>query len=123
METLEGMSSNDHSKNHSPIISLHALLGTRGPQTMHIQGFIKNHKVIILVDTGSTHNFIDQLIVKRIGCQTHLVVGVNVIVANGDKMWIQKCCKGIAWGAQGLFQCTDFLVLTLMGCDIVLGVQ
>ena len=88
LETLEGMPFDEPGKNPQPVISLHALLGTEGSQTMRIQGVIKNHKVIILVDTGSTYNFIDHAVVKRVGCQTYPVDGVNVTVANGDQMWI-----------------------------------
>ena len=43
-----------------PTISLHALIGTNDYQTMRMQGKIKNQCLIMLVDTGSTHNFIDQ---------------------------------------------------------------
>ena len=95
LETLEGMPSDDFGKNSQLVISLHALLGIGGPQTMQIQGSIKNHKVIILVDTGSIHNFIDHAVVKMVGCQTHSVDGVNVTVANGDQMWMQEGCKGV----------------------------
>jgi hypothetical protein len=41
-----------------PIISLNALTGFSAPQTLKLIGYIKHQKVIILVDSGSTHNFI-----------------------------------------------------------------
>ena len=41
-----------------PIISLNALTGFSAPQTLKLIGYIKHRKVIILVDSGSTHNFI-----------------------------------------------------------------
>ena len=72
------------------------------------------------MDSSSTHNFIDHALVKKIGYQTHIVLGVNIIVVNGDKVWTQKGCTGINWEAQGIHYSTDFLVLTLMGCDLVL---
>jgi hypothetical protein len=40
------------------VISLNALIGFSTPQTLKIIGYIKHRKVIILVDCGSTHNFI-----------------------------------------------------------------
>ena len=42
------------------VISLHALTSTTDYQTMRVQGKIKNQLISILVDTGSTHNFVDQ---------------------------------------------------------------
>jgi hypothetical protein len=41
-----------------PVISLNALTGFSAPQTLKLISYIKHHKVIILVDSGSTHNFI-----------------------------------------------------------------
>jgi hypothetical protein len=41
-----------------PIISLNALTGFFSPQTLKLIGYIKHRKVIIMVDSGSTHNFI-----------------------------------------------------------------
>ena len=40
------------------IISLNSLTGFSAPKTLKLIGYIKHQKVIILVDSGSTHNFI-----------------------------------------------------------------
>jgi hypothetical protein len=45
-----------------PLISLHALTSFSAPQTLNIIGYIKHRKVIILVNIGSTHNFIHRRI-------------------------------------------------------------
>ena len=36
--------------------------------------------VIILVDTGSTHNFIDQNVVKKVGVHTQTINDTSVLV-------------------------------------------
>jgi hypothetical protein len=41
-----------------PVISLNSLIGFSTPQSLKVIGYIKHMKVIILVDSGSTHNFI-----------------------------------------------------------------
>ena len=41
-----------------PVISLNALTGFSAPQILKLIGYIKHRKIIILVDSGSTHNFI-----------------------------------------------------------------
>jgi hypothetical protein len=41
-----------------PLISLNALTGFSAPQNLKLIGYSKHGKVIILVDSGSTHNFI-----------------------------------------------------------------
>ena len=42
----------------NPTISCNALAGIPTPQTIKIEGQIKKKKVIVLIDSGSTHNFI-----------------------------------------------------------------
>jgi hypothetical protein len=53
-ENVEAISSEEL----TPTISCNALVGIRTPQTLKIEGYIKNKKVIVLIDSGSTHNFI-----------------------------------------------------------------
>jgi hypothetical protein len=49
------------------VISLNALTSFSAPQTLNLIGYIKHRKFIILVDSGSTHNFIH----RRIAQETH----------------------------------------------------
>ena len=115
--------SNESEEALKPIISLHALLGTEDSQTMRLHGKVKNMRVVVLVDSGSTHNFVDQSVVKRGGLYTTAVNGISVSVANGDKMWAQELCPQVQWEVGTVKQYTDCLVLPLKGCDMVLGVQ
>ena len=98
-------------------------MGTEGCHTMKIMGKIKRQPLIMLVDSGSTHNFMDQAVARRLKCPTRVITGIKVTVANGDVLKSQEVCESIMWEAQGLTQFTDFMVLPLMGCDLVLGVQ
>ncbi|OMP02165.1 hypothetical protein COLO4_11298 [Corchorus olitorius] len=106
-----------------PILSLHAILGTSDHQTMRIVSTIKHQEVIILIDSGSSHNFIDKETAKKIGWKTHQITGVGVKVANGHELWAKDICYEVPWEAQGLIQCTTFMLLPLSGCDMVLGVK
>lgn len=49
-----------------PEISLHALTGSLNLKTMRVVGIVGGQKVVILIDSGSTHNFLDHFIVKRV---------------------------------------------------------
>ncbi|CAA0817767.1 Unknown protein, partial [Striga hermonthica] len=40
-------------------ISMHAMAGIRGPRTMRLPAWVKDRKVVVLVDNGSSHNFIN----------------------------------------------------------------
>ena len=48
-----------------PEISFHAITGTEHPQTICVLGKLKNKNVTVLIDGGSTHNFIDKALVSR----------------------------------------------------------
>ena len=105
------------------VISFHALWGTEGCQTMRLLGRIKKQALVMLIDSESTHNFMDQSVAKRLKCPTQMVAGMSVIVANGEVLRTQEVCKNVTWESQGVLQTTNFLLLPLRGCDLVLGVQ
>jgi hypothetical protein len=55
-----------------PVISLYALTGTPSPQTMWVQGALGKLSMTVLMDSGSTHNFINTEVAKRLGLKpTH----------------------------------------------------
>ncbi|KAA8517141.1 hypothetical protein F0562_017434 [Nyssa sinensis] len=107
----------------TPKISIHALVGSPSPKTMRILGHVNGCAVVILIDTGSTHNFMDPSIQQRAHLQSQSTAGLLVRVANGDTMFSTGKCEDIQLHMQGNTYHTDFYILTLGGCDIVLGVQ
>jgi hypothetical protein len=56
-----------------PIIFLNDLSRFSSPQTFKLIGYIKHQKVIILVDGGSTHNFIHHRITQETNCYIYVV--------------------------------------------------
>ncbi|XP_057484986.1 uncharacterized mitochondrial protein AtMg00860-like [Actinidia eriantha] len=59
-------------------ISFHAIARTEHPQTLRVVGKLKNNALTVLIDGGSTHNFIDQ--VAYLG---HLISSAGVAVDPG----------------------------------------
>ena len=47
-------------------ITLYALLGSPSPGTMRVKGRINGHWVTVLIDTCSTHNFLDTAILATL---------------------------------------------------------
>ena len=66
-------------------ISFHAISGTILPQTLRLPGKIRNKDVVVLIDGGSTHNFIEQSLVERFGLPVDNGVKLEVVVANREK--------------------------------------
>jgi hypothetical protein len=50
------------------MISCNALARIITPQTLNIEGYIKKKKVLVLIDFGSTHNFIHYKLSKALNC-------------------------------------------------------
>jgi hypothetical protein len=61
-----------------PLISLNSLTRFSTPQTLNLIGYIKNRKVIILIDSGSTHNFIHLCISQETDCYIHVVNNLEI---------------------------------------------
>eukprot|EP00253_Pinus_taeda_P005646 PITA_05646 len=66
----------------NPTISCNALVGITTPQTINIEGQIKKKRVIVLIDSGSTHTFI------------HWKPG-KIISSNGMTKLLKKERKGV----------------------------
>ena len=75
----------DHieSQEINPTISCNALEEMTTAQTIKIEGHIKKKKVRVLIDSGSTHNFIDCKIAKELNCFLYLAPERQVMVASG----------------------------------------
>ncbi|XP_012462801.2 uncharacterized protein LOC105782546 [Gossypium raimondii] len=111
------------SGNSSPVLSLHALHGLQGHNTMQFPANIDRCEVVVLVDSGSTHNFIDFKVARRLKLVIEPVPCLKVSVANGVKLNTHGLCKAVEWETQGYKCVIDFLVLSVKGFDVVLGIQ
>ncbi|XP_028065295.1 uncharacterized protein LOC114268339 [Camellia sinensis] len=106
-----------------PEISFHAIAGTAHPQTFRVMGKLQNKAVTVLIDGGSTHNFIDQAIVTKFGLPVARDQKLQVMVANMDKIDCDGRCLGLILLIQNFLVQEDFYVLPAAACQVVLGVQ
>jgi hypothetical protein len=67
----------------TPTISCNALAGINIPQTLKIEGYIKNKKVIVLIYYGSTHNFSQYKLAKALNCFIYPTPEFQVMIADG----------------------------------------
>lgn len=84
-----------------PGISLHALTGYTPFQTLVLQGTSNNVPINILVDSGSTHNFVDPQTVKQVGCSLIPTNNLLVTVADESKVSSNAICPGFQWTMDG----------------------
>ncbi|KAJ7948429.1 Ty3/gypsy retrotransposon protein [Quillaja saponaria] len=90
---------------------------------MKVSGFIKKQGILVLIDSGSTHNFVDSNVIKRLGLKILPTKTLEVIVANGSKMTVTVACKQRQWKRCRVPFVVDFLVMPLGGYGVVLRVQ
>ena len=71
------------------------MAGITTPQTLKIEGYIKNKKVTMLIDSGSTHNFIYYKIAKDLNCFIYPTLEFQVMVADGATIKCSGKCHNI----------------------------
>jgi len=106
-----------------PEISLNAITGSPSPKTMRVVGLLRYHQVVILIDSGSTHNFIDMKLAATLGIRPVKQDGILVQIANGQEVKSPGRSQRVEVKVQGTVFGTELFILPLAGCDIVMGIQ
>lgn len=108
---------------HQAQISLHALLGHPIPQTLRVLGCIAKTQVAILIDGGSTNNFIQERVAKRLGLPLKPAQTFQVLVGNGEELQCSTICPQVCiiLGPHQFW--VDLFVVPLRGAKLVLGVE
>lgn len=106
-----------------PCISVNALAGNQTFSTMRVKGMVQDKSLHILLDSGSTHNFLDLQAARNMNCMVEPVVAHNITVADGNQITCQGMVRNFVWKFNGQEFCTDVLLIPLGSCDMVLGVQ
>lgn len=89
--------------------------------TIRIQGKINGHIITILIDSGSTNSFIDPATACRYGVVIEPAKSMIITVADGNKLLNDAKCFSFRWWIQGIMFEDEIRVLSLGGCDMVLG--
>ncbi|XP_075655178.1 uncharacterized protein LOC142625395 [Castanea sativa] len=104
-------------------ISLHALVGVSSPQTMRLTWIINGRPLHILIDSGSTHNFVSLKFAKRMGCCKTASPAFVVMVANGELLTCEEIYLAVPMEVQEYRFQANVYPLNLQGSDVVLGMQ
>lgn len=63
LETLDMNSKEEEAAN----VSLNSMTGMDSPETVNLTGLVRNLNDVVLIDSGTSHNFIDEDLVKELG--------------------------------------------------------
>lgn len=89
---------------------------------MRLRGRINHQDCVVLIDSRSTHNFLDPEILKGSKLKADSNHKLAVTIANGEKVKSEGKCADVMIRMQGNEFEMEAYVLMLGGCDVVLGV-
>ncbi|KAA0033719.1 Transposon Tf2-6 polyprotein [Cucumis melo var. makuwa] len=84
---------------------------------------IEGGEVIILIDSGATHNFIHRGVVEELALPLERKNKFRVTIDNGTALEGNGICKKVEVKLPKLTIVADFLVIELRSIDLVLGMQ
>lgn len=106
-----------------PQLSLNTMAGLSNYHTMRVTGMYDRKLLQILLDSGSTHNFLDLEMAKKLGCKLEKVDSLPVAAGGGTTLEAPYICRGFTWKLQHVSFTADVIVLPLVLCDLILGIQ
>lgn len=121
---LDALAMEESAAEAAAFLSVNALSGSQNPKTIRLRAMVDNKVMLLLVDSGSSHTFIDQQLIDRLQCPTTpLPAPLKVKVANGEFMQCEQEVQGLKWWIQGHTFTTDMKVVPLGGYDAILGMD
>lgn len=115
--------SNEQENDDKPKITFYALTGWTAPQTMRVKAKIGLHEIVVLIDSGSTHNFINTRLANTLQLPVQPTAAFSVKVANGEKVTCQGRHGKVPVIIQGVPFKLTLYSLPITGLDVVLGIQ
>ena len=110
-------------ENVEPEITLHALTGWSAPRTMRVNAKVGFFNIVVLIDSGSTYNFMSTRMAALLRLLVVPTKAFTVRVANEARLQCQGKFEKVQVLLQGIPFTLTLYSLPLAGLDIVLGVQ
>ena len=103
------------------ISTLHALSCLHQGKSLRVFGTHGVHRFQVLIDSGSTRNFIKSALVEQLGLRVILIPHFRVSTSSGAFLFCQYSCPAIVLVLQEISFTLDLFVLAIEGPDVVLG--
>lgn len=104
-------------------ISKTAFKGINVVRTLKLHAYIGQHQAVILVDSGSSHNFISEQMAAKFQPWLPLRQGLSMKVADGAQLPCTHELVNCPWSAQGTMFTSTFKILPLQCYDAILGME
>ncbi|XP_075077217.1 uncharacterized protein LOC142163959 [Nicotiana tabacum] len=93
-----------------------------GFKCLRVTAYNAKKPLHILIDTRSTHNFINSELVQQLRCPVTTTCSQVVAAANGTGIKMDRACR-LSWLLQGAEFEANFILLPMANYDVVLGVK
>ncbi|WZZ71775.1 hypothetical protein YC2023_083145 [Brassica napus] len=104
-------------------LSVNSVVGLSSPHTINLRGSINGVEVVVLIDSGATHNFISESVVQKLGLAISTTQGFGVMVGAGLTVKGKGVCEGVQLQLPTCVVNSNFQPLELGIADVILGVQ
>lgn len=104
-------------------LSLNSFLGIDSPKTTKLWGRINQAEVVVMLDSGASHNFISPEIVRKLNLKAQEGSNWDVLLGNGVMIKAEGVCSALSFQLGDSDFVSDFLALELGSVDVILGVQ
>lgn len=105
------------------LLSTHAMAGTEAGNTLRLRAMVGDQTMLLLVDSGSSHTFVNADFANRAGCVLSPSAPVSVKIANGQYMHCNQMVQNLTWKYQDVAFTENMRVLELGAYDAVLGMD
>ncbi|KAJ4801510.1 polyprotein [Rhynchospora pubera] len=105
------------------VISMYASTDKKKISSMKFKGQIGNVPICALLDSGSTHTFVNPEVIQSLRLPVNQANPMVVMVANGEKMVTDTTCQSLKFKLQGHEFERDVRLLAIQGYDMILGLD
>ncbi|KAG6384019.1 hypothetical protein SASPL_156184 [Salvia splendens] len=102
-------------------LPLYSMAGIDTARTMRLHAKLGEHTIIVLIDSGASHNFISRALVDRLQLQPDREERFGVLLGNGLRQEAEGACRKIEVTLAGCQFLLDCFVFPLGGVDMILG--
>lgn len=104
-------------------LSLQSKEGFTSNKSFKLWGSIAGRKVLILVDSGATSNFISKELVQELQLPVKSTAPYTVEIGTGELVTNKGVCKAVPLLVQGVQFHQNFFLMELGGTEVVLGMD
>ena len=90
-------------------LSLNSYLGINSPKTTKMRGYIQDKEVIVMLDSGASHNFISPEVVDKLRLKVYADSSLDVLLGNGVTVNALGICQAVAFQINKTNFTSDFI--------------